>query len=122
MPEGEQGSPATVGINAGDGVRAVNVTGTNTNNVINIENTTNIGVPGVWVFQVNGAEGLGNVFIARYTYIRIRCICIRFSWRQLNHKENLTLISFMTMIIIQVLHAWCNSIVYLVYSYTIAMP
>ena len=68
MPEGEQGSPATVGINAGDGVRAVNVTGTNTNNVINIENTTNIGVPGIWVFQVNGADGLGNVFIARFTY------------------------------------------------------
>ena len=69
MPEGAQGSPATVGINAGDGVRAVNVTGTNTNDVINIENTTNIGVPGIWVFQVNGAEGLGNVFTTHYIYI-----------------------------------------------------
>ena len=62
-----------MGINAGDGVRAVNVTGTNTNDVINIENTTNIGEPGIWVFQVNGPGSLGNVFTAHYTwYMKIQ--------------------------------------------------
>lgn len=60
LPEGVQcGPPATVGINAGDGMRHEDVTGSNTNDVINIEETTNIGVPGIWAFQVNGAEVLG---------------------------------------------------------------
>ena len=53
------GPPATVGLNAGDNVTAVNVTGSNTNDVINIEQTSNIGVEGVWAFRVNGAEILG---------------------------------------------------------------
>ena len=53
------GPPATVGLNAGDNVTFASVTGSNTNDVINIEQTTNIGVPGIWAFQVNGAEVLG---------------------------------------------------------------
>ena len=55
------GPPATVGLNAGDNKTFASVTGSNTNDIINIEQTSNIGVPGIWVFQVNGAEVLGTL-------------------------------------------------------------
>ena len=49
--KGLRGQPATVGINAGDGINFETVTGTNTDAVINIASTTNIGIPGMWAFQ-----------------------------------------------------------------------
>ena len=39
------------------------VTGSNTNEVINVDSTTNIGIPGMWAFQVNEAEISGIIFI-----------------------------------------------------------
>ena len=50
------GTPAQVGFNAGDGVRSASVPGSQTPAIINITMTTNIGVPGLWIFQVNEEE------------------------------------------------------------------
>lgn len=50
------GIPAQVGFNAGDGAHFFTVPESQTTAVINISMTSNIGVPGVWVFQVNGDE------------------------------------------------------------------
>ncbi len=47
------GTPAQVGFNAGDGVRFTTVPGSRTNEIINIEYTSNLAVPGMWVFRVD---------------------------------------------------------------------
>lgn len=47
---------ATVGLNAGDGRNYAIVAGSNTAGIINISNTSNVGIPGIWVFQANLAE------------------------------------------------------------------
>ncbi|XP_065894702.1 sushi, nidogen and EGF-like domain-containing protein 1 [Dysidea avara] len=41
------------GINAGNRVSSVTIPGSRTVNILNIDQTTNIGIPGVWVFQVD---------------------------------------------------------------------
>ena len=48
------GTPAQVGFDAGDGERFFSVPGSQTNEIVNITSTTNVDVPGVWTFQVNG--------------------------------------------------------------------
>ena len=53
------GNPATVGFNAGDMISFELVTGSNTDAVINISSTTNVGVPGKWAFKVNNATLTG---------------------------------------------------------------
>ena len=45
-------NPAVVGVNVGDGVRQQNVSESLTPEIININTTSNTGVPGVWVFQL----------------------------------------------------------------------
>ena len=47
------GTPAHVGFNAGDGVRFAAVPDSETPEIINISSTSNIGVPGVWIFRVD---------------------------------------------------------------------
>ena len=49
-----RGVAAQVGFNAGDGERFFSVPGSQTDEIINIDTTTNVGMPGVWIFQVNG--------------------------------------------------------------------
>ena len=54
--EGESGTggfPAEVGFNAGDGVRFKEVPTSQTDEVINIETTSNVGKEGLWVFRVD---------------------------------------------------------------------
>ena len=53
-PTGLRGTPALAGVNAGDGDRHFSVSGSLTDDIINISTTSNIGVKGVWIFQVNG--------------------------------------------------------------------
>ena len=50
------GIPAQVGFNAGDHVRSASIPESQTEAIINITKTSNIGVPGVWIFQVNEKE------------------------------------------------------------------
>ncbi|XP_030835520.1 sushi domain-containing protein 2-like [Strongylocentrotus purpuratus] len=54
------GTPAQVGFNAGDGVTSYSVPGSQTAVVVDIETTSNIGVPGRWVFRTDNSniEGL----------------------------------------------------------------
>ena len=46
------GNEAVAGISAGDGVNFITIPGSLTPSIINIANTSNIGVPGVWMFKV----------------------------------------------------------------------
>ena len=56
------GTPAQVGINTGDKINSVTVPESLTPEIINISTTSNVGVPGLWIFQVDQEpEGpLGN--------------------------------------------------------------
>jgi len=47
------GTPAQVGFNAGDGIRFASVPGSQTAGIINIDNTSNVDIPGMWVYQVD---------------------------------------------------------------------
>ena len=55
---GLHGTEAPAGINAGDGVNNMTIPGSLTPSIINITQTSNVGIPGVWIFKV----GEGNVF------------------------------------------------------------
>ena len=44
---------ALAGINAGDGLRFVTIPGSLTAGIINIDKTTNVGTPGVWMFRID---------------------------------------------------------------------
>ena len=70
------GTPAQVGFNAGDNITYYAVPGSRTSSIVDIENTTNVGVPGMWVFQVNNAQvdsGTNGTFISLslYTFLKI---------------------------------------------------
>ena len=42
---------AVAGINAGDGVNHITIPGSLTPSIINIEETSNVDIPGVWIFN-----------------------------------------------------------------------
>ena len=44
---------ALAGYNAGDGIVSYTIPGSLTEEIINIDSTTNVGVPGMWVFRVD---------------------------------------------------------------------
>ena len=46
------GDEAIAGISAGDGVNYFTIPGSQTPNIINIDETSNVGIPGIWMFQV----------------------------------------------------------------------
>ena len=50
------GIPAQVGFDAGDGIRHATVPGSRTDAIINITQTSNVGIPGVWIFRIDGQE------------------------------------------------------------------
>ena len=45
---------AQVGLNAGNGIDFISVNGSLTSSIFNIDQESNVGCPGVFVFQVNG--------------------------------------------------------------------
>ena len=49
--DGLHGNEAVAGITAGDGVNFIAIPGSLTPDIINIDNTSNVGVPGVWIFK-----------------------------------------------------------------------
>ena len=67
------GTEAVVGINVGDGITFTTLPGSMTPSIINITQTSNVGIPGMWIFQV-GSGKLLHVFV--HTYIRILYIRI----------------------------------------------
>lgn len=50
---GRGGIPAVAGINAGDGIESATLPGSKTHDIINVAMTSNVKIPGLWVFQVN---------------------------------------------------------------------
>jgi len=55
--DGLGGTPAQIGINRGDGMEAVIVNGSRTNDIINIANKSNVGIPGMFIFDITGGFG-----------------------------------------------------------------
>ena len=53
---GLAGIEALAGINAGDRINYFSVPGSQTPEIINITRTSNVGIPGVWIFKVG--EGM----------------------------------------------------------------
>ena len=49
---GLSGTEALAGINAGDRSNSYIISGSRTPSIINIARTSNVGIPGVWMFQV----------------------------------------------------------------------
>ena len=54
--DGLGGNPARVGLNAGDGIHFVNVPGSATSSIINIADTSNVCIAGMWIFRVDKPE------------------------------------------------------------------
>lgn len=48
------GIPAQVGFDAGDGIRHAAIPASRTGAIVNITHTSNVGIPGVWIFRVDG--------------------------------------------------------------------
>ena len=44
---------ALAGYNAGDGINSFTIPGSLTTRIINITETSNVGIPGTWMFQLN---------------------------------------------------------------------
>ena len=47
------GDEAVAGINFGDGVGHITIPGSQTSSIINIAETSNVGIPGIWIFRVS---------------------------------------------------------------------
>ena len=47
------GTPAQVGFNAGDGIRFATVPGSRSTDIADVEETSNVGVPGLWIYRVD---------------------------------------------------------------------
>ena len=66
---GLSGTEALAGINAGDHIDHVIIPGSLTSDIINIARTSNIGNPGVWIFQVGHGMNISTIVIkCKYTY------------------------------------------------------
>ena len=61
--DGLHGTEALVGINAGHGIHSVTVPESMTPNITNVVNTSNIGIPGIWMFKVD--ECMCNIQVVR---------------------------------------------------------
>ena len=51
---GLYGTEALAGFNAGDRNNYFTISGSRTSSIINIVRTTNVGIPGTWMFKVGG--------------------------------------------------------------------
>ena len=60
------GNEALAGINVGDGINSTTIPGSQTPSIINVTQTSNVGIPGVWMFKV----GEGNIMC-----IYVQCMC-----------------------------------------------
>ena len=49
-------SPPQAGFNAGDGRRYFSIPGSRTADMVEVETTTNVGVPGRWAFRIDDAQ------------------------------------------------------------------
>ena len=47
------GNEAVAGIDSGDGVNFISLPGSYNSSIINITQTSNVGIPGTWIFKIN---------------------------------------------------------------------
>nr|XP_006816089.1 PREDICTED: uncharacterized protein LOC100367463 [Saccoglossus kowalevskii] len=80
--QGVGGTPAQVGFNAGDGVTFFAVPSSFQPEVIDIEETTNVGVPGRYVFQLNG-----ETIIEACSCIEPNCVVVGCSRYEIHTNE-----------------------------------
>ena len=57
----QRGNSALAGFNAGDGINYETVPGSRTLSIATISRTTNVGIPGIWMFKVD--EGIVTIYI-----------------------------------------------------------
>ena len=69
--DGLGGTEAVVGINVGDGINSITIPGSMTPSIINIAQTSNVGIPGMWIFQV-GSGKLLHVFVCAYICMLVK--------------------------------------------------
>ena len=50
--DGFGGTEALAGFNAGDQINSYTIPGSRTSNITNITRTSNVGIPGTWIFKV----------------------------------------------------------------------
>ena len=67
----EYGYEAVAGMNAGDNVNHITIPGSMTLSILNITETSNVGVPGVWIFSFKLD---GGTCIIAYAHVHM-CIC-----------------------------------------------
>ena len=63
------GTEALAGINVGDGVNYATIPGSLTPSIINIAGTSNVGIPGVWMFKVSEGNCLDLYMYIIYIYV-----------------------------------------------------
>ena len=74
--DGLNGTEALAGINVGDGVNNITIPGSLTPSIINITQTSNVGIPGVWMFQVGKGTYVCLVpWLYVHTYICAYILC-----------------------------------------------
>ena len=64
-------NPAQVGFSAGDGMKYFTVNGFGTDAVLSLNSTSNVGRPGVWIFQVDGDQVSSPGKPVRNTYTKL---------------------------------------------------
>ena len=65
------------GIDAGDGFNHITIPESRTVNILNIDETSNVGIPGVWIFKIG--EGTYAILLCiQYMYVRtyMQCMCV----------------------------------------------
>lgn len=78
--DGIGGTPAQVGFDAGNQIQYHVLNGSLTDEIINIEERSNIGIPGIYMWQINGGsvrqsgEGQLSVSVLMHTLINTRCM------------------------------------------------
>ena len=61
-------NPAEAGFSAGDGMRYFTLNGSGTDAVLSLNSTSNVGQPGVWIFQVDGDQVVSAGKLVRNTF------------------------------------------------------
>ena len=72
------GDPADVGFIDDGGVNSFFIPGSNTSDILNVDTTTNVGLPGAWLFQVDG-ENISNPRRFNRQYLLFSCMDRTFS-------------------------------------------
>ena len=67
---GLSGTEALAGFNAGNHINSFTIYGSHSSSIINIARTTNVGIPGIWIFKVGG------MYVTNYNQVLISYICM----------------------------------------------